>query len=284
MIRVSSVGAVALVWLLVSFAEADQKAPPEDIWAIRCLSTNGPNRHAVVSKYADALRKVKGLKPELVQVIEDRHESQVFYGRYKREYDARKQTASFKPDNLKDLELVRSLSMTVNDPQAGPRDVWPFQLATMAALPTERGEVNAWNLSRAKGYYSLQVGVFYDTEGMRQRRYAAEEYCRLLRSQGEEAYFYHGPAMSIVCLGAFPKEAIADVREEDPLTGKIKFSARIVDSKLLALQEKYPDNLQNGARMYDITHDPRTGEKIRTPQPSFPVQIPSETDEALISP
>lgn len=246
----------------------------EDVWAIRCLSLRGPNRFRLAQNYADALKKVAGLRPDLVQVFHEADESTLYYGRYRRVYDARKQTESFRPDHLRDLNLIRQLSMNVQDPVVGSRVVWPFGLATMDALPTGRGEHPEWELSKAPGYYSLQVAVFYNTGEMRRRKYAAEEYCKLLREQGEEAYYHHGSVNSSVCIGAFPEEAIQTFQETDPLTGIIRVRSKIVDERMLALQRKHPHNLHNGSTFYEVTRDPRTGQKYRDPHTSFAVEIP----------
>lgn len=246
----------------------------EDIWAIRCITIDGPNRLRAAQNYADALRKVKGLRPEQVQVVDEAGQSSLFYGRYRRTYDAVRQRESYQPDPRKDLELIRQLSFPAEDAGGGARYLWPFHLATLETLPTARGELARWELTNAAGYYSLQVAVFYDVDEFRGRRLACEQYCKLLREQGEEAYFLHGPAMSIVCVGSFPKQAIQSYQETDPFTGRIKVSQKIVDPKMLDLQRKYPHNLHNGRIFYEIIHDPQTGQKIRDPHVSFPVEIP----------
>ncbi len=246
----------------------------EDIWAIRCLTLRGSNRFKLSDSYAGALKKVSGLKPKLVQVFHEEGETVVYYGRYKQRYDAKTGTESFRPDHLRDLDLIRHLSMSVHDPAAGTRMVWPFQLATMGTLPVGRGSHPDWLLTNAPGYYSLQVGVFYNSEHMRRRKYAAEEYCKLLREQGWEAYYHHGPVNSSVCIGAFPEEAIQTFQKQNPLTGIIHVTAKIVDERMLALQTKYAFNLHNGSKFYQISRDLKTGKKMRDPHTSFAVEIP----------
>jgi len=246
----------------------------EDVWAIRCLAIGGANRFKLADSYANALRGVADLKPDLVQVFHEEGRSAVYYGRYRRSYDARSDTESFHPSHQRDLDLIRHLSMNVPDPAAGGRTVWPFQLATVETLPVGRGSHPDWLLSNASGYYSLQVAVFYNTEGMRRRKFAAEEYCKLLRGQGEKAYYHHGQVNSSVCIDAFPEEAIQTFQDQNPLTGLIHVTAKIVDERMLALQRRFPRNLHNGSTFYDISRDPRTGKKVRDPHTSFAVEIP----------
>lgn len=242
----------------------------EDIWTIRCIDVPGPTRQQLSKNYADALRKVKGLKPELVQVIDQEQASIVYYGRYRRVPDTRGDNEVFKPDQRSDLDLIRKLSFVTSDGQT----VWPFYLATIDTLSIGSHVPPEWNLTRAKGYWSLQVGVFYDQNQMRQRRYAAEEYCKLLRSQGEEAYFHHGAERSAVFIGAYPKDALQNVRKSNALTGVPEFSMKIVDPQMTAAQQRNPYNIENGAIAYDIETDAKTGEKHRLPRNSFPVEIP----------
>jgi hypothetical protein len=250
----------------------------EDVWAIRCLTLHGANRLRMAQNYAEALKRVAGIRPDRVQVFHEAGDSVVYYGRYRRVYNEKTNTESFRPDHLQDLNLIRQLSLNVQDPAVGARTVWPFQLATMETLPLGRGSHPEWLLSDAPGYYSLQVAVFYNTGEMRRRKYAAEEYCKLLREQGEQAYYDHGPVNSSVCIGVFPEEAIQTFQEQDPLTGIIRVTSKMVDQRLIALQRRFPFNLHNGSKFYEIIRDPRTGEKIRDPHTSFAVEIPRDEE------
>lgn len=257
-------------------------AAPEDLWAIRCVTVSGPNRFRSAARYADGLKQVARLNPNLVQVFDENAESTVYYGRYRRTYDARRKRDKYKPDPLKDLALIRELSFPSNDRSSGSAYLWPFHLATVASLPSARPGAGRWNLSNAPGYYSLQIGVFYNTDGFHQRRLAAEQYCRSLREDdGVQAYYFHGPAMSIVCVGAFDKSAIDSVEQTDPLTGRVRFSERIVDEKMLNLQRAYPYNLENGRTVNEVRVDPATGKRVREPHYSFPVVIPGKEESSF---
>ncbi len=248
----------------------------EEVWAIRCITLTTPDRMQRAKSYADALKKAAGLKPELVQVLNDEDGSAVFYGRYQRAYGPAGESERFTPDNLKDMEVIRSLRL------AGA-EVWPFLLASMDVLPTYRSTHPEWNMAEAEGYWSLHVAVFYNTETMRSRRSAAEEYCALLRQAGEEAYYHHGPVNSSVYVGAYPKEAVTDVRREDPLTGRVQNVSRIVDPRLLDAQKRFPTSLENGHTMNEITRGADGTVKERIPTPSFVVIMPKaqrQIDEA----
>ncbi|MCK4342625.1 MAG: hypothetical protein KAY37_12985 [Phycisphaerae bacterium] len=240
----------------------------EEIWAILCIELRGPKRFQLAEKYAQAFKQVPGLKANLVQVLSDEDRAAIYYGRYLRVYGGEEGGERYKPNPLRDLELIRSL-------QFEGSDVWPFILASMDMLPTYRSSHPEWDLTNVDGYWSLHVAVFYNTETMRSRRMAAEEYCRYLRQQGEEAYFHHAPARSSVYLGVYPFGAVAEMQRENALAGRVTTTMSIVDPDMSDAQKRFPISLHNGHKRFDIHRDPRTGEvKERTPTPSFPVIIP----------
>lgn len=265
--------ALALIALAAPALPARADEPGEDVWSIRCISYTGQNRIKLADNCAEHLRNVRGLKAKLVQVFHERDESIVFYGRYQRRFNDRTSQTTFTPDPDGDLALIRSLSREVQ--RGGGREmVWPFRLATMDTLPAPSSVPPEWDLETADGVYSLQVAVFYDTQEMRKRRFAAEQYCRLLRERGEKAYVHHGQVHSIVTIGAFPREALRTFEQPDPLTGRVQVIRRIVDPQMLEAQKRHPHHLQNGAKTYEVVHDPKTHERRREPHVSFAVEIP----------
>ena len=247
----------------------------EETWAIRCITLQGPERFQRANAYAEALKKVPGLKPELVQVLSEEDGTTVFYGRYQREYGPDGATERYEPNHLHDLEVIHDLSARVIDADGRPRDSWPFRMASMDLLPTYRPAHPEWNLEPAEGYWSLHVAVFYNTETMRSRRFAAEEYCRLLREQGEPAYYHHGLMNSSVCVGTYPEGAVIEIRRDDPLAGTLVVTSKMVDPQMLEAQKRFPTSLQNGHTVFDIVRDPKTNEvRERVATPSFPVMMP----------
>ena len=242
----------------------------EEIWAIRCITLQGPRRFEHAAAYADALKQVSGLKAKLVQVLSDEDGSSVFYGRYRRVYGAEAANQLYRPNHLRDLETIRALRL----PEA---EVWPFILATMDVLPTFRSEHPEWNLANADGYWALHVAVFYNMDTMRSRRSAAEEYCRLLRAEGEPAYFHHSAVNSSVYIDTYPEEAVVEIQRENPFSGRrqVTTKRKIVDPRMLEAQRRFPISLHNGHKLYEIIRD-RATDKVRRrlSTPSFPVIIP----------
>ncbi len=255
-----------------AFAPASN--PDEEVWAIRCLTLRGPDQFDRANAYAAALQRVKALRAAGVQVLSDADGTAVFYGRYTREYGPEGATERFRPDHLKDIQTIRTLSV-----QTGGGPAWPFYLADMDVLPIYRTPHPEWDLAGAAGHWSLHVAVFYNTDQFRNRRSAAEEYCALLRAQGEEAYFHHGTTNSSAYVGLFPEQAVTDVRREEPLSGRARTTSRIVDPRMLAVQERFPTSLHNGHTLYEVTRDRDGQVKERVPVPSFPVVIPKAVRE-----
>lgn len=243
----------------------------EDVWAIRCITLQGPGRFERAEAYARALKNVAALRPALVQTISDDDGAHVFYGRYQRVYGERRDDQRYRPDPQRDLESIRALMMPIDG-----RETWPFILATLDVLPTYRSGHPEWNLENADGYWALHVAVFYNTDRMRTRRSAAEEYCRVLREeQGEAAYFHHAAVNSSVYVGTYPRGAVVSMREENPLSGVVTTRNRIVDPQMLEAQKQFPHSLHNGHVFYEVIRDRATGEvQQRLAAPSFPVLTP----------
>ncbi len=148
----------------------------------------------------------------------------------------------------------------------------PF-LGAMLAPPANavRGGIPEFNLAaalaaRPKARYSLQVGVYArpdkrtpSPQDLAEFRKAAEQAVQVLRREGEEAYYYHASASSMVTVGAF------DEGDYDPNRPGISDGPA-----LKAARERHPYNLVNGQGF----RERRPGEKEGRLQPSFIVMIP----------
>ncbi len=118
-----------------------------------------------------------------------------------------------------------------------------FKDATMApvggASAGADATVDPWDLQQFAGYYSLQIG-FYDADFTSGRRQAAEQAVKVLREEGEEAYFYHGPHRSLICIGLFTDEDFQTVE-----------GVQVYGDHVRHLQTKYPRNLGNGRTLVE---------------------------------
>jgi hypothetical protein len=197
--------------------------------------------------------------------LEQRGEKLVLaYGRY---------TGPNAPDAQADLERIRSLEIN------GGR---PFQSAMLA--PPENAGVgsipefdlrNCKKIYGADALYTLQVGVYARTDrkpptqgDLQDFRRLAEEAVVRLRREGEEAFYYHGPNMSMVTVGVFDADAI----EQDPLG-----APAIASPAVQALRQKHPYNLVNGgAYKVRVRGVPENDPAAWRVQASLLVEIPKE--------
>ena len=163
----------------------------------------------------------------------------VYRGRYDRPDDPRAEN---------DLRQTRLLNLA---------DQRPFSSAYLVPIGSAEGvSSNPLDLRRFSGMYSLQVAVYDDAYGPDFRK-AAEKAANALRSDGDEAYYYHGPHRSMVTIGLFTD---SDFIQRGPVQG--------YGPRILELQEKYPYNLANG-----LTQIERINGQLMGEQPSFLVRV-----------
>jgi len=131
----------------------------------------------------------------------------------------------------------------------------PFEDAKIVKLTRAEGQVlDPRDLRTLKGkqLYTLQIGYFDRTYGSNYRR-AAETAVDVLREQGEQAYYYHGPNRSMVLLNAW------NYQQAFTLQGSVDRYSNLVR----AVQEKYPFNVPNGQTPNDSA-DPNSREDSRS--------------------
>jgi len=102
-----------------------------------------------------------------------------------------------------------------------------------------------------RGFYSLQVEVYDDAVGDKYHQ-VAEERAATLRSEGEPAYYYHGPHRSMVLIGLFT--------EDEAFVTQIGGAARY-SPMIKKLQERYPHNLYNGHTLVEKSGGHKIGEQ-----------------------
>jgi hypothetical protein len=155
----------------------------------------------------------------------------------------------------------------------------------------------AWDLTRSKGMWSIEIASFANTPDRKDR---AVQAVRDARAEGIEAYYYHGSTASSVCIGSWPAEAVVlveagqDNTDPDkplfvtpngvaPETDKVLTymgyhtvapHVDIIDPTITQTFARFPDHATNGASRTDpntidpLTHEPKVIEK------SFLVKIP----------
>jgi hypothetical protein len=217
-------------------------------FAVLLTSFAGRDRQQKAQQYiADLFRKAQ-LSDLWFRSVGDR--ALVYRGRYPDPQD---------PAAQRDLYQTR---ITLVD------DELPFENVTLVSLgldaQTPAGE---HDLRRFPGRYSLQIGYYDERYNGADYRKAAEDAVKRLREDGDEAYYYHGPTMSMVMLGLFGNDDIQQ-RVTNDANGRQTIEP-IYSEAVMQLQQRFPYNASNG-------QDPRMALPGQTapPQPSFLVRVP----------
>jgi len=158
------------------------------------------------------------------------------------------------------LAAIRAVEIDGKKPFGGVKFV---NFASRAGNASDRGggqspgdqPLAEHDLKQFIGMYTLQVG-FYDDSAGEGFREAAEEAVAKLREDGEEAYYYHGPNRSLICIGLFTEDDLSN-------QGGITVYSRAIKE----LQERFPYNMANGRTLIERRGD------VQREQPSFVVQI-----------
>ncbi len=169
-------------------------------WTIRCAHSDSPNHAQDLGTLAEMLKRVQGLQAKNVRLVTSASESTLYYGQYTKVPSPKTGRLVFPPEYQQDIELIRRLAVNQRTPffYAEP------ELMNKTSV-TQRGE---WDISTAKGVYTLQIAVFYNTPAFTEREKAATEYVRLLRENGYNAYYRHEQLRSYVFVGDFDESDV----------------------------------------------------------------------------
>ena len=157
-------------------------------WTIYCTTVPGAGHVVQSTQLRDQLSRSTGMRDWYV--IHGDSESTLYYGFYK-SVDKAAKAAREKIDAMTDAAGGRPfrnaviVELTAPDPDAPPQ----------------------WDLANAPAgmVWSVQIAAY---EGSPQRKKFAVDAVREARAQGVPAYYYHGPSISSVCVGAWPKQAV----------------------------------------------------------------------------
>jgi hypothetical protein len=167
-------------------------------------------------------------------------------------------------------------------------------VALDTADPTAPAE---WNLENARGAYTLEIAAYTDPA---HRKQDAVEVVKSARAQGYEAYYFHGPNASLVCIGAWPETAVnepTEVRAQNPhevvvvMPGSLPTPERMVtrdgrpvrvvatryevmEPKLLAAMKEFPTYSVNGYERRHKVKDQAGGKEVAVSEPSVLKRIP----------
>ncbi|MEO1007717.1 MAG: hypothetical protein AAFX79_04075 [Planctomycetota bacterium] len=212
-----------------SFADltdAPETARDQDAWTVAMAAFRGPRAQELAQATLARATAEGGLRGAR---LEPRNEAILLaFGRFAGPDDREAQAA---------LERVRGAQI------GGVR---PFAAAVLAPPEPPTGSVAEYDLTNVASYYgpgfdyTLQIGAYGRNDGRppspsdrRSAREAAEEAVAILRSEGELAFYYHGPNFSHVTVGLFNAD------EFDAQNG-------VFPPAFLDLQRKFPVDRING--------------------------------------
>lgn len=200
-------------------------------WAIQVAQVSGSTRHDEARELVQQLRTHSNLADFWIEDLNNT--ATVYHGRFKQASDPSIRTTLAAVQNIK-----------IDDTQ-------PFADSQLVPLVGQgRAIADPFDLRQFIGYYSLQIG-FYDAAYNGDFREAAEQAIRVLREQGHDAYYYHGPHRSIIAVGVFSYEqAFVNAGTHDTYAPHIR-----------ELQKQFPFNLGNGATIIQKEAGKNIGEQ-----------------------
>jgi hypothetical protein len=151
----------------------------------------------------------------------------------------------------------------------------PFAQAMIMALPGKETGPPEWGLLRTSGTFTVVVAEFYDVPEASYvgRKDFAVRCCREFRSQGLEAYYYHGPVKSFVCIGSFPESSYPSVDRNGRIERAVK------DDRIAAILKRFTYLAVNG-RQEILIVGAKTGKPTKLATASYVMEIPRQEDNA----
>lgn len=265
-----------------------QNIPSDARWTLYCATYTDTDHLARARAARDHLLRTTGMRDWYI--VQSEGHTTLYYGFY-REIDDRVDKAE-----AARAQADRKAIAALIDPATGAK-LFRAVLAVTLDSPDPAAPPE-WNLVNAadRGYYSLQIGVCKDNP---MRKQLAVEAVREARASGIEAYYYHGPTASSVCVGVWPESAVrrvTEARAKNPndvmvlVPGSVPLppaataadgspieivqsKAEILDPSLLEMIKRFPTQSINGYEARKV-RNPRTGEVREVRDPSILVVIP----------
>lgn len=233
--------------------KGDAAAGDAQGWAVVIAAFRGEDREQAAAKALAKVRSEGGL-PE-AYAARRREAMVIAVGDFPAPDDERAKA---------ELTRIQKLEINGSKPFASAMLAPPLDFKMAGSMP-QFNLVKAKQLFGEQALYTLQVAAYgrLDVErptekDLAEPRAAAEQAVAKLREEGEQAWYYHGPSMSMVCVGVF------DQTDFDPQLPNFK------SPKLRETQKRHPYNLYNGAGL----RVKRKGERGQSMQPSSLVEIP----------
>ena len=277
-------------------------------YSIFCESYSGSDQVTLSSNLKNLLARNSQLKDWYV--IHQSGQSSLYHGYYA-EFDpqAAGSDKAMKRESeraQRDHRLVESIP----NPQASDRKLFPRALFVPLDSP-DPDAPPAWNLSNAPGFWTVQVAAFTGADRKRQ----TIEAVRQARASNIPAFYYHGPAVSSVCVGSWDRTAmkeqsasVAGSIDNDPGASKdgdfvlnmtsqplskadrsqvgpdgkpmrmLQVKAEILDQTLADTLKQFPAQAVDGFEVPLVGTD-ANGRKVTRTRPSMIVMIPRATKD-----
>ncbi len=144
---------------------------------------------------------------------------------------------------LAQTDLMRTRAIVINGSE-------PFANARMVPLGVDGAVVtdSDYDLRRYSGMLTLQIN-YYDSQMGPNFRKLAEDAVKALRADGTEAYFYHGPNMSLITVGLFTEDDRVQRVFRTPSGRDVIMSE--YSERVRALQRQFPYAMGNGRTQID---------------------------------
>ncbi len=214
--------------------------PSNAQFTLLCRSFTGPNHVAQASAVKGALLQSTNLPGWYL--VHQPERSELYYGYYAAVEDPNN------PAETRRAQADRQAVQAMDDGAGGK----PFGKAVFVPLDTpDPSAPQQWNLVNARGAYTLEIAS-YTGAG---RKEAAVESVKQARETGVDAYYYHGDAVSSVCIGTFPASAVQGAVNGGD-TGPVAYGRRNMpgandaasmdpDTALVVSSTPLPDNFRD---------------------------------------
>ncbi|MBS3734280.1 MAG: hypothetical protein KGY99_05065 [Phycisphaerae bacterium] len=242
----------------------DWTQTPDGQYTILLKTFSRPSHVRDANYYKD--RTLESTNWQGLNVVHAAGRSELYWGRYASIDDAQR--------NLKRAKVFQ--------PREGA--MYVYGRALVVPVPGEDPGPPTWDLLNATGTYTVVVAKFYNLprDGVHPpvttRKRDAVEYCRRLRDAGVAAYYYHGPANSLVTIGTFGRGAVVSrgKRTGPDYNAPVQFEKKIRDPRMVKILKEHPKLAVNGREEIVRHRDPKTGEVVESVSPSYPMEIPEK--------
>jgi len=200
-------------------------APSDEEFTILLRTFTGPGHMQEAQRYKENTEQYAGWKN--LYVVTKFNSSELYWGRY--------QTLDAAKPNI-----IRAHAYKTGV------GIKPYPQALVLKIPGKDVGPAEYNLAFAKGSYTVQIAEFYNVPSANYvgRKNFAVEYCKQLRDQGEEAYFFHGLTKSIVTVGLFDESAF----ENRKANSDAVVETYVKDQRINQIIAKHPLLAENGRK------------------------------------